>query len=66
MTIEKFLKIIHENNIPINAILQSDSGWECDPTDMDRIYYNRNENLLIFTQEIDTKYISDRNFKKIY
>lgn len=46
--------------------MQSDSGWECDPTDMDRIYYNRNENLLIFTQEIDTKYISDRNFKKIY
>lgn len=66
MTVEKFLKIIHENNIPINATMQSDSGWECDPTDMDRIYYNKNENLLIFTQKIDTKYISDRNFKKIY
>lgn len=34
MTIEQFQNIIKENNIPLDAKLQSDSGWECGPTEM--------------------------------
>lgn len=53
MTFEQLNKIIKENNIPENVHLLSDSGWECDATEMDGIYYNKNENVIVFTQEYD-------------
>ena len=51
MTLEKLNKIVKKNNIPENVLLMSDSGWECDPTDMDRVYYNSELNTIVFTQE---------------
>lgn len=51
MTIEKLQKIIEDNNIPKDAVLESDSGWECGPTDMNGIYYSESKNTLVFTQE---------------
>ena len=53
MTLELLNKIIEENNIPKDVHLMSDSGWECGETEMNRIYYNRKENVLIFTQHGD-------------
>lgn len=53
MTYELLTKIIEENHIPKNVKLMSDSGWECSETAMDGIYYNKEENTLIFTQEGD-------------
>lgn len=50
MTVEKLLNIFQINNIPGDANLESDSGWECGPTDMDGIYYNKSENRVVFTQ----------------
>lgn len=50
MTFELLNKIIEENNIPKDVHLMSDSGWECSETEMNGIYYNRKENVLIFTQ----------------
>lgn len=50
MTFELLNKIIEENNIPKDVHLMSDSGWECGETEMNGIYYNRKENVLIFTQ----------------
>ena len=53
MTFEQLNKIIKENNIPENVHLLSDSGWECDATEMDGVYYNKNENVIVFTQDYD-------------
>ena len=53
MTFEQLNKIIKENNIPENVHLLSDSGWECDATEMNGIYYNKNENVIVLTQEYD-------------
>ena len=50
MTFEKLQQIINKNKIPPNVTLMSDSGWECDPTHMDGIYYNKDKNIIVFTQ----------------
>ena len=41
MTAGELINIFKQNNIPNDAILMSDSGWECCATDMDGIYYNK-------------------------
>lgn len=43
-------RIIKENNIPKDVHFMSDSGWECDPTEMDGVFYNRQSNTIVFTQ----------------
>lgn len=53
MTVGKFTQILKENNIPEDAVMLSDSGWECSASDMDGIYYNRETNELVFTQRGD-------------
>lgn len=50
MTYALLTEIIEENHIPKNVKLMSDSGWECDETEMDGIFYNKENNTLIFTQ----------------
>lgn len=50
MTMEILERIMKENNIPKDVHLMSDSGWECDPTEMDGIFYNRQSNTIVFTQ----------------
>ena len=57
MTIEKLEEIMTKHNIPKNVKIMSDSGWECDPTDMDGVWYNKNLNLIIFTQHYYKYYI---------
>ena len=41
MTVCELINIFKQNNIPNDAILMSDSGWECFATDMDGVYYNK-------------------------
>lgn len=53
MKLKELYEIIKKNSIPEDAILRSDSGWECGATDMDGIYYNKKENIIVFTQEFD-------------
>lgn len=50
MTMEILSKIIEENNIPKDVHFISDSGWECDATEMDGVFYNRKSNTIVFTQ----------------
>lgn len=50
MTIELMLRILDENNIPKTANMLSNSGWECNATEMNGIYYNDSTNTLMFTQ----------------
>lgn len=55
MTMELLEQILKDNNIPKDVHLMSDSGWECDPTEMDGIFYNRQSNTIVFTQRKRTK-----------
>lgn len=50
MTMELLKWIIEENNIPKDVHFMSDSGWECDPTEMNGVYYNIQSNTIVFTQ----------------
>lgn len=50
MTYGELKKILEDNNIPDSVKFESDSGWECDPTDMNGVFYNKDENTIIFTQ----------------
>ena len=51
MTFELLKKIIEENNIPENVTLRSNSGWECSATEMDGIWYRKEDNVIHFTQD---------------
>lgn len=62
MTLELLNKIIEEHNIPKTVRLLSDSGWECSETEMDGVFYNRNENKLVITQ--DGSYYDHAWFRK--
>ena len=53
MTFEKLSKLIEKYNIPKNVHLLSDSGWECCETEMNGVYYNKEQNVIVFTQEIN-------------
>lgn len=57
MTYKELKEIFTKNNIPENAQLMSDSGWECCATDMDGIYYNKESNTIVFRRNI-SKYES--------
>lgn len=52
MTFERLNNLIIKYNIPKNVHLLSDSGWECNETEMRGVYYNKKQNVIIFTQEI--------------
>ena len=51
MTVKEFNELLCKYDIPENAKLKSDSGWECDATDCDTVFYNANTNTLVFTQK---------------
>lgn len=65
MTLKILYNLIEKNKIPMSTKIQSDSGWECDPTDMDGVYYNEKEGLIIFTQDDSIKYQKVKNWKKL-
>lgn len=67
MTFEKLQALIEKHNIPSNVKLLSDSGWECDETEMDGVYYNEKENHIIFTQEFSDyeQYARDTDYKEL-
>lgn len=52
MTMELLCKIIEENNIPRDVHFVSDSGWECEPTEMDGVFYHWKNNTIVFTQGV--------------
>ena len=50
MTFNELKKLLADNNIPDDVHFESDSGWECGPTEMDGVFYNREKNTIVFTQ----------------
>lgn len=68
MTFERLKELIEKYYIPSNVKLLSDSGWECDETEMDGVFYNEKENHIIFTQSFDlanNKYIENKDYKEL-
>lgn len=65
MTFSQLNKLIETNHIPSNVTLMSDSGWECDATHMDGVYYNEEDNVIVFTQHIHSSdfYFKDKKWK---
>ena len=68
MTMELLERIIEENNIPKDVHFMSDSGWECDPTEMNGVFYNRQCNTIIFTQSgmSDREYEASEDWEILY
>lgn len=66
MTFDKLLNLIRKNNIPTNVKLESDSGWEGGPTEMEGVYYNRTENRIIFTQGYGAEYYCEPEWSLLW
>lgn len=68
MTFQKLNDLITQHNIPTDVKLLSDSGWECDATEMDGIYFNKRSNTIIFTQNLSefNPYHKDKEWTPLY
>lgn len=60
MTFSDLAKIIEVNHIPEDVKLLGNSGWECDPTDVDGVYYLPDKNELHLTQGTESDYEKGR------
>lgn len=66
MTFKELQTIIKDNDIPENVHLTSDSGWECDATEMNGVFYNKEKNEIVFTQgEFDSYYKESKEWKQL-
>lgn len=68
LTFKKLKYLIDKYNISNNVRLLSDSGWECSATDMCGIYYNKQRNTIVFTQNFskyEREYIEEKGWIKI-
>ena len=50
MTIGMLNRIIENFHLPPDTEIQTDSGWECDPTEVDMVYYNSKTKVLMLTR----------------
>ncbi len=68
MTFKKLQSIINKNNIPKDVHIVSDSGWECGPSEMNGVYYNKAKNEIVFTQSGDKydAYHKDKDWKRLH
>lgn len=53
MTFKELQERLKKYNIPEDVHFLSNSGWECSATEMDGLWYNKEENELHFTQDFD-------------
>lgn len=65
MTYKMLKKILEDNHIPEDAVLTSDSGWECGATDIGGVCYNPDTNVVVFTQESRRDY-NNAHWKLLY
>ena len=68
MTLKELLKIVEKNNIAEDVIFLSDSGWECSATEMNGVWYNAEDNIIVFTQRAsryDKEYFKNKNWKNL-
>jgi hypothetical protein len=53
MKVKDFIEHVNKYN---NYEVLSDSGWECDPTDIEGAYISENKKIIIITQSWEVKY----------
>lgn len=46
ITVGVLIGLLIDNGIDSKAAIMTDSGWECDETEVDAIYYNSKTNVL--------------------
>lgn len=61
MTFEKLALLIERYNIPHDVEILSDSGWECNATNMDGIYTPKKKKQLYSLREQEEKNILSLN-----
>lgn len=60
MTVKELNRLLTANNIQEDARLMSDSGWECGATDMDGVFYNPKDNIVVFDQSYEYSKYNDK------
>lgn len=67
MTVNEFDDKIRKNKVPGDAVIMSDSGWECDPTDCSRIFFDEENNVIVLTQDnYPSAYVDDTQWRELY
>lgn len=51
ITVGVLIELLISNGIDSKAAIMTDSGWECDETEVDAIYYNPKTNVLMLTRK---------------
>lgn len=51
ITVGVLIELLISNGIDSKAAIMTDSGWECDETEVDAIYYNPKPNVLMLTRK---------------
>lgn len=51
LTVNDLIEIMKKNNIPMDAKLTSDSGWECGATDVSSVFYDKDKNEIVLCQD---------------
>ena len=68
MTFTYLREIMEIHNIPEDVRLMSDSGWECDATDMAGVFYHKKDNIIVFTQSArysDSDFYKENGWKEV-
>lgn len=47
LTVKNLIDIMKKHNIPFNASITSDSGWECGATYVSSVFYDIKENQIV-------------------
>lgn len=50
MKFYELVELFDKFGVSEDVKLKSDSGWECSATEMNGVFYNEKENLIVFTQ----------------
>ena len=54
MIATELIKVL--KSLPSNVFIETDSGWECDPTDVNAAYYSSLKNVLVLTRKPEGNY----------
>lgn len=50
MKFYELVELFDKFGVSEDVKLKSDSGWECGATEMNGVFYNKKENIIVFTQ----------------
>ena len=67
MTLFDLLETLNRNNVPQDAKIMSDSGWECSATNVNGLYYNAKQNTVVLVQFVaeNSKYLKKKGWVEL-